>query len=55
MLSKILKLKDVAKLDKSEQQSISGGYCKTNIRCSTIQDCWDAGADRCHAGYCHIY
>ncbi|MDH7447465.1 hypothetical protein [Aquimarina sp. 2201CG14-23] len=56
MLSEILKLKEVTKLDKTAKQSINGGYyCRTDIRCSTIQDCWEAGADRCHEGYCHIY
>ncbi len=59
MLSKILKLKDVAKLDKSEQLSINGGYyCRTNLRCETSQDCWEVTgdfSDRCNQGYCHIF
>ncbi len=58
MLSKILKLENVEKLNKSKQQTINGGSCRTNLRCSTSQDCWTVTgdmSDKCFQGYCHIF
>ncbi len=39
-------------LNSKEQKQINGGYnfILTNIRCSNIFDCWEAGADRCYFG-----
>ena len=59
MLSKILELKEVTKLNKAAKQSINGGYyCRTNVPCQTSQDCWDFSgdfSDRCNQGYCHVF